>query len=177
MTLLEFAKELKKGDSEHPAIQKIISEALNYIEKKKNAGRSGGIAKASSAIAVLGSAIAESSIPLARNSNKSSTVTKTATIDPDHNTIPYGEILADLNQKGSFRYQVCDSTKRHINARFSEGYKLEDFFHVHSVKIAQWKGTKDAIYLRPETLYGNKFQGYLNQKLPQEENAACPSWY
>lgn len=79
--------------------------------------------------------------------------------------IPYREILDDLNSKGGFRYQVCEAVKKHINARFMEKYTKEDFFHVHAVKIAEWKDTADAKYLRPETLYGNKFQGYLNQKL------------
>lgn len=88
MSLLEFAKELKRGESEHAAIQKIISEAHNYIEKKKLAGRSGGIAKSSSAKAVLESAVAESSIPLAsnrssnRNRNNSSTEQKTEALKP-----------------------------------------------------------------------------------------------
>lgn len=53
MTLLEFAKELKKGISDHAPIQKIIEEANNYIEKKKNAGRSGGKARVSNAQALL----------------------------------------------------------------------------------------------------------------------------
>jgi len=80
MTLLEFAKELKKGESEHYAIQKIITEAHNYIEKKKLAGRNGGMAKASSAKAVLESAVAESSIPLARSSNRSRSRSSTESI-------------------------------------------------------------------------------------------------
>ncbi len=98
---------------------------------------------------------------------------KTPTIDP--NPKPYKDIIDDLNQKGNFRYQECEATKRHINARLAEGYTKEDFFHVHSVKIAEWKGTKDAKYLRPETLYGNKFQGYLNQKLP--DKSGTPEWW
>lgn len=53
MSLLQFAKELKRGQSDHPTIQKIIDEANNYIEKKKKAGSSGGKAKASSARASL----------------------------------------------------------------------------------------------------------------------------
>ncbi len=77
MSLLEFAKELKKGESDHPAIQKIINEAFNYIEKKKIAGSSGGKAKASSAIASLSSALAKPSTPLARSSNRNSTETET----------------------------------------------------------------------------------------------------
>jgi len=102
---------------------------------------------------------------------------KATTINPNPNNIPYGEIIADLNQKGGFKYTLCDPTKRHINARFAEGYTKEDFYHVHTVKIAEWKGTKDAKYIRPETLYGNKFQGYLNQKLIEKETEGNPSWW
>jgi uncharacterized phage protein (TIGR02220 family) len=101
---------------------------------------------------------------------------ETITNNPNPNNIPYGEIIDDLNRKGGFRYQICDAAKRHINARFSEGYTIEDFFKVHTIKITEWKGTKDAKYIRPETLYGNKFQGYLNQPMPGEESGT-PSWW
>ncbi len=52
MTLRRFAKELQKGKSEVVFIQGIIDEAHVYIEKKRAAGASGGLAKASSAKAV-----------------------------------------------------------------------------------------------------------------------------
>lgn len=65
MTLLEFAKELRGGNSKHPAIQRIIDEAHNYIEKKKIAGSKGG----SSAKAKRSSAVANGSTPLASNRN------------------------------------------------------------------------------------------------------------
>jgi hypothetical protein len=41
MSLLEFAKELKKGESDYPAIQKIINEANEFIAKKSAAGKKG----------------------------------------------------------------------------------------------------------------------------------------
>jgi hypothetical protein len=41
MSLLEFAKELKKGESEYPAIQKIITEANEFVAKKAAAGKKG----------------------------------------------------------------------------------------------------------------------------------------
>ena len=49
MTLLQFAKSLQQGQSEIPYIQNIIAETNDFIEKKKQAGRSGGLAKASTA--------------------------------------------------------------------------------------------------------------------------------
>ena len=30
-------------------------------------------------------------------------------------------------------------------------------------KVAEWKGTEMDKFLRPETLFGTKFEGYLNQ--------------
>ena len=45
MTLLTFAKELQRGESNIPFIQAIIDEAHDYIEKKKAAGSAGGKAK------------------------------------------------------------------------------------------------------------------------------------
>jgi hypothetical protein len=72
MTLLRFAKELQKGESDVEFIQSIIDEASNYIEKKRKAGAKGGKAKSSSAKAVLENAVAEPSIPLASSSSSSS---------------------------------------------------------------------------------------------------------
>lgn len=73
ITLLRFAKDLIKGQSDIKFIQDVIDEAHNYIEKKRKAGSAGGVAKASSAKAVLkqcyGSALAKPSTPLASNSS------------------------------------------------------------------------------------------------------------
>lgn len=56
------------------------------------------------------------------------------------------------------------STKKLISARLREGYELEDFIEVVDKKVAEWKDTEQEKYLRPETLFGNKFAGYLAQK-------------
>lgn len=46
MSLLEFVKELKKGESAHIAIQKIIDQTHNYMEMQKKRASAGGVAKA-----------------------------------------------------------------------------------------------------------------------------------
>jgi len=51
----------------------------------------------------------------------------------------------------------------------NDGYKLEDFQTVISKKCAEWKGTDMEKYLRPETLFGTKFESYLNAK-PRGQN-------
>lgn len=77
----------------------------------------------------------------------------------------YEEIIEYLNQKAgtSFRSRSTDSRK-HIHARLDEGFTLQDFKTVIDKKVAEWKGTDMAKYLRPATLFGSKFEGYLNQQ-------------
>lgn len=85
------------------------------------------------------------------------------------------KIISDLNEKAGTRYRHgARKTKAVIQARVNDGYKLEDFIHVNTVKIEEWKGSpKMEGYIRPETLYGPKFEGYLNQPMtakPKEIN-------
>lgn len=80
--------------------------------------------------------------------------------------IPYKEIVDYLNQKAerSFRH-TTDKTKRLIKARYNEGFEQNDFEKVIDIKVGQWKGNAEMeIYLRPETLFGTKFEGYLNER-------------
>lgn len=79
--------------------------------------------------------------------------------------VPYEVIVDTLNGATgkSFRWQ-SKATKSKIKARWDEGYRLVDFQNVISKKVAQWKGDpKFDQYLRPETLFGTKFDSYLNE--------------
>ena len=70
-----------------------------------------------------------------------------------------------LNQVANKRYKFVDKTKRLLLARFKEGYTLDDFKQVIDSKTAEWKDSPEfSKYLRLETLFGSKFDGYLNQK-------------
>lgn len=84
--------------------------------------------------------------------------------------IPYKEIVDHLNKAVGSQYRHTTSkTQALIKARFKEGFDLEDFKQVVEIKAKQWKNDKEmAKYLRPETLFGTKFEGYLN------ESAAMP---
>ncbi len=78
--------------------------------------------------------------------------------------IPYKEIIDYLNSKTGKNYRDNVQKNRSlIKARWSEGYRLDDFKHVIDNMVEDWSGTKYAKYLRPETLFGTKFDGYLNQ--------------
>lgn len=78
---------------------------------------------------------------------------------------PYEDIINYLNQRAGthFRHSSAD-TKKHIKARFNDGFSLEDFKTVIDKKSKEWKGTDMEKFLRPATLFGTKFEGYLNQK-------------
>lgn len=75
----------------------------------------------------------------------------------------YENIIVRLNEKAGTHYRPSSkATQGHINARLAEGYTVEDFYTVIDKKCAEWKGGKMEQYLRPETLFGSKFENYLN---------------
>lgn len=80
----------------------------------------------------------------------------------------YIVIVARLNEKAGTSYRPSSkATRSHINARLAEGYTVEDFFTVIDKKCAEWRGTNMEKYLRPETLFGSKFENYLNAPVSQ----------
>lgn len=81
-------------------------------------------------------------------------------------SIPFSEIISDLNAVLKTSYKLSSvKTQQLLKSRWAEGYRLEDFKAVHQIKNREWKDDpKMSKYLRPETLYGNKFESYLNQK-------------
>ena len=80
--------------------------------------------------------------------------------------IPFAEVIDYLNNKtGSSYKSTTRKTKDLIKARINEGFTLDDFKKVIDNKTAEWLNDSNmSKYLRPETLFGNKFESYLNQK-------------
>ena len=79
--------------------------------------------------------------------------------------IPYKIIIDYLNLKAGTAFRnSSQKTKDVIKARFNDGFAIEDFYKVIDIKTDEWSETGMSIYLRPETLFSNKFEGYLNQK-------------
>ena len=77
----------------------------------------------------------------------------------------YKYIVAYLNEKADKNFRATTKkTQSLINARIREGFTLDDFKKVIDIKCSQWLGTEMEKYLRPETLFGPKFEGYLNEK-------------
>lgn len=100
--------------------------------------------------------------------NKDSSIDNTSINNNILNNI-YSSVINYLNEKtertGKEKYNPESSkTQRLIKARRNEGYELEDFKIVIDKKCKEWLGTDMEKYLRPETLFGNKFESYLKQK-------------
>ena len=83
------------------------------------------------------------------------------------NTTINKDIVEYLNLKTNSTYNHnTEGTVKNINARLNEGYTLEDFKTVIDKKTKQWlKDEKMNTFLRPITLFGNKFESYLNEKV------------
>ena len=78
----------------------------------------------------------------------------------------YESIISYLNEKAGTHYRPTTAkTKTAIHARLAEGFSVDDFKTVIDKKCADWLGTEYEQYLRPETLFGTKFEGYLNAKV------------
>lgn len=100
-----------------------------------------------------------------------------ATPSPTPSSMSQTEIIISyLNQKTGSHFK-CNSTysETFVKARLSQNFTVSDFFQVIDCKVADWKGTNFAKYLRPNTLFHVKFESYLNQsRLPREDQRAQP---
>lgn len=76
------------------------------------------------------------------------------------------EVTNYLNKKAGTKYKSSSkNTTKHIRARINDGYTLEDFKTVIDKKCSEWLNTDMEKYLCPDTLFGSKFEKYLNQKI------------
>lgn len=105
------------------------------------------------------------------------------TLTKDNIQKTYNAIVSDLNEKAKTQYRPTSrKTQDLIKARLNEGFNIDNFKTVHTVKCDEWLKTDMEKYLRPETLYSNKFEGYLNQRPKKQieaeekysKTAKCP---
>lgn len=78
----------------------------------------------------------------------------------------YLDIVGHLNQVTGSNYKAdSKKTQSLIDARLKEGFTVDDFKTVINKKTSQWlNNPKMSSFLRPETLFGTKFEGYLNER-------------
>ena len=101
------------------------------------------------------------------NNTFSNTSNKKDIVEQSSTTpLPYEEIVQYLNQKTNKNFKHTSKvTQRHIRARLAEGFTVNDFKQVIDNKCSDWlRDQKMKEYLRPETLFGTKFESYLNSK-------------
>lgn len=97
----------------------------------------------------------------------SETLTETTTENTtETTTIPIVEIINYLNDVAGKNFRpTTKKTKNLIKARWNEGFRFEDFKTVIDNKVKDWKQDPHMNkYLRPETLFGTKFESYLNEQ-------------
>lgn len=106
---------------------------------------------------------------------------------PDDTPKPKKEIKHDkeiteainyLNEKTGRRYNPKAHTL-YLNARFNDGYTIDDVKTVIDNKVFDWITKPDMNkFLRPQTLFGSKFDSYLNEKprKPKKEKTELEKW-
>jgi uncharacterized phage protein (TIGR02220 family) len=88
--------------------------------------------------------------------------------EKEERTTTIKEIIEYLNLKLDSKYRYSTkSTRESINARLKEGFTLEDFKVVIDKQYDKWINTEWEQYLRPQTLFGTKFESYLNAPTKQ----------
>ncbi|MFZ7646575.1 phage replisome organizer N-terminal domain-containing protein [Staphylococcus saprophyticus] len=92
------------------------------------------------------------------------------TLSSNSTVYPYKNVIDYLNQKTGKHYKATTrKTKDLIKARCNEKFNEQDFKTVIDNKVTEWQGTNMEKYLRPETLFGTKFESYLNQEVNNNE--------
>lgn len=108
--------------------------------------------------------------PLRNNNNKNYQSKELTSINSSNKTDSNlcKAVISYLNEKLGTKYKPNSAiNKRLIDARAKEGYSLDDFKQVIDNKCATWAhDPKMSKYLRPQTLFGTKFESYLNEKAP-----------
>lgn len=85
---------------------------------------------------------------------------------------PTEEVINHLNQRAGTHYKATTAnTRKLIKARLKEGFTVDEIKMVIDKKCADWLRNPAMVeYLRPETLFGNKFESYLNAKVMPQTN-------
>lgn len=166
------------GWGEHQSIdglEKIREQTRQRVEKHRSQKRKSLLLLANGTNAVTDCNVTGN--VTVTDSNATSNVTGNVTVTVGNATDIEREIEVDkeiyiqvvdyLNEKAKTNYKSSSKqTQRLIRARVNEGYTLDDFKTVIDNKCADWlNDSEHSKYLRPETLFGSKFEGYLNQKV------------
>lgn len=161
---------------------KIFNNLRRPLEKSKKRSKCGSITKSNENQEENETKTKENQKEIKTKSNKNQKENESKThqdvnvivnvndnVDVNVNKITLAEIkgiIEYLNIKSNSHYKYStDKTQTLIKARIKDGFTLDDFKIVIDKKCEEWLGTDFEKFLRPETLFSNKFEGYLNQKI------------
>ena len=90
----------------------------------------------------------------------------------DANNDDIKAVVDYLNKKTGKSFRATSAkTKKLISARIKDGFTVSDFERVIDNKTSEWSSDpKMEKYLRPETLFGTKFESYLNERQVQPKS-------
>ena len=78
-------------------------------------------------------------------------------------------LISYLNEKSGGKYKPTAAITDRIGELLAAGYTERDFYQVIDSKVAEWKDDpKMRSYLRPRTLFGDKFEEYVGGPVPIE---------
>ena len=78
-------------------------------------------------------------------------------------------LISYLNEKSGGKYKPTAAITDRIGELLVAGYTERDFYQVIDSKVAEWKDDpKMRSYLRPRTLFGDKFEEYVSGPVPVE---------
>lgn len=95
---------------------------------------------------------------------QNSKVKKATKVSNENNKEIYKLIIDYLNEKTGKKFTIKNKqTINSINGRLKDGFGIDDFKRVIDIKCSKWLNTDMADYLRPITLFSQKFESYLNE--------------
>lgn len=103
--------------------------------------------------------------------NKNSDEKNIMSVETDY---AYSEIIDYLNLKASTSFKSnSKTTQTLIKSRMNEGFTIDDFKTVIDKKVFGWlQDPNFSKYLRPATLFGTKFESYLNERVKGYEGSS-----
>ena len=141
---------------------------LGYISRKSFDGRQRILQSRLAKFARQNSKVCKADVQNLQESNIDSNIDISSSIKKEYKESPQesgftAAVVDYLNEKAGTHYRAAVAkTQALIKARANEGFTEADFRTVIDKKCADWIGTEYEQYLRPQTLFGTKFESYLN---------------
>ena len=141
---------------------------LGYVSRKSFDGRQRILQSRLAKFARQNSKVCKSDVQNLQESNIDSNIDISSSIKKEYKEILQerdftADVVDYLNEKAGTHYRAgVAKTQSLIKARANEGFTEADFRTVIDKKCADWIGTEYEQYLRPQTLFGTKFESYLN---------------